>query len=277
MSNKFVYFFSKDFTEGKKEMKELLGGKGANLADMSDLKLPIPPGFTVTTEVCDLYYKNDKNIPEGLKDQVEKQLAKLEEIMGKKLGDKDDPLLVSVRSGAAVSMPGMMDTVLNLGLNDESVKGLAKRSGNERFAYDSYRRFIQMFSNVVLEIHHHKFEEVLEACKRVKGIVNDVDMDVEVLKAVIVGYEKLIKDQTGQVFPQDPMTQLWKSMMAVFNSWNNARAIKYRQLNRISGLQGTAVNIQAMVFGNLGETSGTGVSFSRDPSTGENVYYGEYL
>ncbi len=277
MSDKYVYFFSRDYTEGKKELKELLGGKGANLAEMSELKLPIPPGFTVTTEVCDLYYKNDRKHAEGLDAQVRENLEKLEDLMGKKLGDKDDPLLVSVRSGAAVSMPGMMDTVLNLGLNDESVEGLAKRSDNPRFAYDSYRRFIQMFGSVVLEIDHHKFEAILETQKKSKGITDDVGMDVEDLKAIVVTYKELVKKETGAEFPQDPIDQLWKSMNAVFGSWNNDRAIKYRELNKITGLQGTAVNIQAMVFGNLGETSGTGVSFSRNPSTGENKYYGEYL
>ncbi|MCP4158011.1 MAG: pyruvate, phosphate dikinase [bacterium] len=277
MSDKFVYFFSKDFSEGKKELKTLLGGKGANLAEMCELKLPIPAGFTVTTHVCDLYYKNGKNFPEGLTTQVDQHLGRLEEAMGKKLGDKEDPLLVSVRSGAAVSMPGMMDTVLNLGLNDESVIGLAKKSGNDRFAYDSYRRFIQMFANVVLEIEHEKFEEILEVQKEAKGIKEDVDMDGEVLKAVVAGYKELVKEETGEEFPQDPKAQLWKSIEAVFGSWNNPRAIKYRQLNKISGLEGTAVNIQAMVYGNLGETSGTGVAFSRNPSTGENKFYGEYL
>lgn len=277
MADKYVYFFSRDFTEGKKELKELLGGKGANLAEMSELKLPIPPGFTVTTEVCDLYYKNNENHPEGLDAQVRENLERLENLIGKKLGDKDDPLLVSVRSGAAVSMPGMMDTVLNLGLNDESVAGLGKRSGDERFAYDSYRRFIQMFGNVVLEIDHHKFEEILETQKTVKGITNDVDMNVEDLKAIVVKYKELVKKVTGEEFPQAPIDQLWKSMNAVFGSWNNPRADKYRELNNITGLKGTAVNVQAMVFGNLGDTSGTGVSFSRNPSTGENKYYGEYL
>ena len=275
--NKYVYFFSKNFTEGKKELKNLLGGKGANLAEMSNLKLPIPPGFTITTEACDLYYKNNKNYPGGLKEEVWENLQKLEELMGKKLGDPNDPLLVSVRSGSAASMPGMMDTILNLGLNDRSVAGLAKLSNNERFAFDSYRRFLQMFGNVVLEIEHETFEEMLEAVKRKKGIFHDMDLDVGDLKELVARYKNLIKEKTGNEFPQDPETQLWKAIDAVFGSWNNARAIKYRELNKIADLKGTAVNIQAMVFGNLGETSGTGVAFSRDPSTGENVYYGEYL
>jgi pyruvate,orthophosphate dikinase len=277
MANKYVYFFSKDFTEGKKEMKDLLGGKGANLAEMSELKLPIPPGFTITTEVCDLYYKNNKNYPQGLEQEVSANLEKLEKLMGKKLGDKDDPLLVSVRSGAAASMPGMMDTILNLGLNDQSVTGFVQKSGNSRFAYDSYRRFIQMFGNVVLGIEHEKFEEILQAQKHSKKIENDVDLDVDDLKAIVVKYKELVKEETGSEFPQEPKAQLWKAIEAVFGSWNNNRAIKYRELNKISGLKGTAVNIQSMVFGNLGETSGTGVAFSRNPSTGENKYYGEYL
>lgn len=277
MAEKFVYFFSKEFCEGKKELKTLLGGKGANLAEMSNLKLPIPPGFTITTEVCDLYYRNDKNYPDGLVDQIDANLAKLEEIMGKKLGDANDPMLVSVRSGAAVSMPGMMDTILNLGLNDESVKGLASRSGNDRFAFDSYRRFIQMFGDVVLGIEHHKFEEILDGVKHKKGVTADLALDVNDLKEVVAQYMALVKEGTGEEFPQDPKQQLLKAINAVFASWHNPRANKYRELNDIADLKGTAVNVQVMVFGNLGETSGTGVAFSRDPSTGENVYYGEYL
>lgn len=277
MAEKHVYFFSKDFTEGNKGMKQLIGGKGANLAEMCSLKLPIPPGFTISTEACDLYYKNNKKHSDELIAEVETNLVKLEELMAKKLGDSRDPLLVSVRSGAAVSMPGMMDTVLNLGLNDESVEGLAARSGKPRFAYDSYRRFIQMFGNVVLEMKHHDFEHVLDTVKEKKGVTNDLDLDTNDLKEVVVLYKKLVENITGKPFPQDPKEQLWKSINAVFNSWNNARAIKYRALNNIADLMGTAVNIQTMVYGNLGETSGTGVAFSRDPSTGENVYYGEYL
>ena len=277
MSNKYVYFFSRDFTEGNKELKELLGGKGANLAEMSSLKLPIPPGFTITTEVCDLYYKNKSNYPAGLREEVEANLDRLEKLMGKTLGDSHDPLLVSVRSGAAASMPGMMDTVLNLGLNDRSVQGLAERSQNPRFAYDSYRRFIQMFGNVVLGIEHAKFEETLDSVKMTKNVVHDLDLDLEDLKTVVARYKNLVEEETGAAFPQDPKMQLWKAIDAVFGSWNNPRAIKYRELNHITGLLGTAVNVQSMVFGNLGETSGTGVAFSRNPSTGENHYYGEYL
>jgi len=275
MPDKHVYFFSKDFTEGKKEMKEFLGGKGANLAEMCSLKLPIPPGFTIATEVCDLYYKNDKKHSDELIREVEDNLHKLEEIMGKKLGDANDPLLVSVRSGAAVSMPGMMDTVLNLGLNDQSVEGLAKKSGNDRFAFDSYRRFIQMFGNVVLEMEHHDFEDILEAVKAEKGVSHDLDLDVEDLKKVVALYKEKVKEVTGEDFPQDPVQQLWGSINAVFGSWNNPRALKYRELNDIADLKGTGVNVQSMVYGNLGETSGTGVAFSRDPSTGENIYDGE--
>jgi pyruvate,orthophosphate dikinase len=277
MSSKFVYFFSRDFTEGKKELKELLGGKGANLAEMSSLKLPIPPGFTITTEVCDLYYKNNRNYPAGLREEVEANLDRLEKLMGKTLGNSHDPLLVSVRSGAAVSMPGMMDTVLNLGMNDQSVQGLAERSQNPRFAYDSYRRFIQMFGNVVLGIQHEKFEEVLDGVKNAKGVAHDLGLEVNDLRTVVEQYKNLVQEETGAEFPQDPKEQLWKSIDAVFGSWNNPRAIKYRELNHIAGLLGTAVNVQSMVFGNLGETSGTGVAFSRNPSTGENRYYGEYL
>jgi pyruvate,orthophosphate dikinase len=277
MAKKYVYFFSRDYSEGKKELKDLLGGKGANLAEMSNLKLPIPPGFTITTGVCELYYKNNKTYPGGLEEEVEANLQRLEDLMGKKLGDPDDPLLVSVRSGAAVSMPGMMDTILNLGLNDRSVSGLIKRSGNERFAYDSYRRFIQMFGDVVLGIETIKFEEELDGVKMQKGVGGDLDLDVNDLKEVVARYKNVVKEETGKEFPQDAKEQLWKSIEAVFGSWNNGRAIKYRELNRITGLKGTAVNVQAMVFGNLGETSGTGVAFSRDPSTGENKYYGEYL
>lgn len=277
MTTKYVYFFSKEFTEGKKELKDLLGGKGANLAEMCSLGLPIPPGFTITTEVCDLYYKNYRNYPAGLKEQVDENLARLENLMGKTLGDKDNPLLVSVRSGAAVSMPGMMDTVLNLGLNDESVQGLAKLSGNERFAYDSYRRFIQMFGDVVLEIDHEKFEEILDNQKNKKKIKLDVDLEVADLKEVVAKYKDLVQTETGDAFPQDPQKQLWKSIDAVFGSWNNPRAVKYRTLNNISALLGTAINVQAMVFGNMGQNSATGVAFTRDPSTGEKDFYGEFL
>ncbi|MBN1196992.1 MAG: pyruvate, phosphate dikinase [Candidatus Aminicenantes bacterium] len=277
MAKKFVYFFSQQETEGKKEMKELLGGKGANLAEMSSLGLPIPPGFTITTEACAEFSSHGNTYPEGLREEVHTQLEKLEKLMGKKLGDAEDPLLVSVRSGAAVSMPGMMDTVLNLGLNDRSVAGLAARSGNERFAWDSFRRFVQMFGDVVLGIAHHRFEEILDARKNSAGVTTDVELDTAQLKTIVAEFKQLVRDVTGQDFPQEPREQLWKAIDAVFGSWNNDRAIKYRAINKITGMMGTAVNVQAMVYGNLGDTSGTGVAFSRDAATGENVFYGEYL
>jgi len=277
MAIEYVYFFSKENTDGKKELKNILGGKGANLAEMSNLGLPIPPGFTITTEVCDIFYKNNKSYPDKIKNEVIENLEKLEKLMGKKLGDEKDPLLVSVRSGAAVSMPGMMDTVLNLGLNDKSVEGLAQLSDNRRFAFDSYRRFIQMFGNVVIGIEHGKFEMLLDNEKESRGITSDLDLRTEDLEQIVIKYKELVKKETGQDFPQDPIEQLWGSINAVFGSWHNPRANKYRELNNIVGLIGTAVNIQSMVFGNLGETSGTGVAFSRNPSNGENEYYGEYL
>ncbi|MCK4890832.1 MAG: pyruvate, phosphate dikinase, partial [Candidatus Aminicenantes bacterium] len=277
MATEYVYFFSKENTDGKKELKNILGGKGANLAEMSNLGLPIPPGFTITTEVCDIFYKNNKSYPDNIKKEVLENLEKLEKLMGKKLGDDKDPLLVSVRSGAAVSMPGMMDTVLNLGLNDKSVEGLAQLSDSRRFAFDSYRRFIQMFGNVVIGIDHGKFEMILDKEKESRDISSDLDLKTEDLEQIVIKYKELVKKETGQDFPQDPIEQLWGSINAVFSSWNNPRANKYRELNDIVGLIGTAVNIQSMVFGNLGETSGTGVAFSRNPSNGENEYYGEYL
>ncbi len=277
MSTKYVYFFSKETTEGKKELKDLLGGKGANLAEMCTMGLPIPPGFTITTEVCHLFHTNNHKYPERLAKQIEENMQRLEQIQNKKLGDNIDPLLVSVRSGAGVSMPGMMDTVLNLGLNDDSVKGLAKQSKDERFAFDSYRRFIQMFGDVVLGIEHEEFEHILSTTKYNKGVRNDTDLDLNDLKDIVKKYKELIRKKTHEEFPQDPRKQLTKAIDAVFYSWNNDRAIKYRQLNNITGLMGTAVNVQAMVFGNLSDDSGTGVAFSRDPSNGENVYYGEYL
>ncbi|MEM4330498.1 MAG: pyruvate, phosphate dikinase [Candidatus Pacearchaeota archaeon] len=270
---KYVY----SFKEGKKEMRDLLGGKGANLAEMTILGLPIPKGFTITTEACDLYYKEGKKIhPEVLK-QVREKLEELEKETGKKLGDKKNPLLVSVRSGAASSMPGMMDTILNLGLNDITVEVLAKNTKNERFAYDSYRRFIQMFGDVVMGVEHSLFEEILQRVKDKKGVKLDIELEARDLKEVVVEYKKLIKKETGKDFPQDVFLQLEMAIKAVFDSWNNPRAITYRRLNNITGLLGTAVNIQEMVFGNMGEDSGTGVCFTRNPSTGENVFYGEYL
>ena len=274
---KFVYFFGGGKSDGKADMKEILGGKGANLAEMTNMGIPVPPGFTISTEVCKVYYENNRQYPQDVKDQVKENLEKLEQLQGKKLGNPSDPLLVSVRSGAAVSMPGMMDTILNLGLNDKAVEGLIKKTGNERFAWDAYRRFIQMFGDVAMGVPHHDFEEILSSVKKAKGIENDVDMDVDDLKKVVKRYKELYKKHIKKDFPQDPMVQLWAAIDAVFGSWNNDRAIKYRALNNIKGLLGTAVNVQTMVFGNYGDNSGTGVCFSRDPSTGENYFYGEYL
>lgn len=273
---KWVYNFGGDSSEGRADMRNLLGGKGANLAEMSNIGVPVPPGFTVTTDVCVHYYDNDESYPSELAAQVDDAVAQCEKVMGKKFGDENDPLLFSVRSGARVSMPGMMDTVLNLGLNDKTVLGLAKASGNERFAYDSYRRFIQMYCNVVMDVDHHLFEEVLEDIKQAKGYESDVEMSVEDLKEVIDRYKK-VGEKVGKIFPQDPKTQMWGGIGAVFQSWNVPRAIIYRKINHIPGSWGTAVNVQVMVFGNAGDDSATGVCFSRNPSTGKNEYYGEYL
>ena len=270
---KYVYFF----WEAKDLGKDILGGKGKNLAEMVSLWLPIPSGFTITTETCDLYYKNNKTYPQIVLDQIEEKLQKLEHVMGKKLGDPKDPLLVSVRSGAADSMPGMMDTILNLGLNDESVQGLIEKTGNPRFVRDSYRRFLQMFGDVVLEVPHHDFEHALQSVKDAKGVKLDTELDVNDLQKVVALYKEAIKKATGKDFPSNPREQLQMSIDAVFGSWNNDRAIIYRRINDIRGLLGTAVNVQAMVFGNMGETSGTGVCFTRNPSTGEHKFYGEFL
>lgn len=274
--SKWVYTFGNGKAEGDANMRNLLGGKGANLAEMNKVGLPVPPGFTVTTDVCTYYYANNNTYPADLKDQVKAAVAGVEAIMGKKFADPENPLLFSVRSGARISMPGMMDTVLNLGLNDESVKGLAKVSGNERFAYDSYRRFIQMFSDVVLGADLDEYEGALEAMKKAKGYVSDTDMTTEDLKELVKEYKEIGK-KLGKVVPQDPWEQLWLGIGAVFGSWNAARAITYRKLNNIPGDWGTACNVQTMVFGNAGNDSATGVCFSRDPATGENKYYGEYL
>jgi len=271
-SSKYIY----SFDEGRKELKELLGGKGANLAEMTGLGVPVPFGFTITTEVCDLFLKNGA-YPEGFAEQLEDNLNLLEARMGKKLGDEKNSLLVSVRSGAAISMPGMMDTILNLGLNDETVKGLIEKTGNERFAYDSYRRFIQMFGDVVMGVAHHNFEEAIEVLKKEKGIENDTDMDVDDLRRLVIDYKNLVSEKTGQSFPENPLEQLKMAIEAVFSSWDNDRAITYRRINGISGLKGTAVNIQSMVFGNMGDDSGTGVAFTRNPSTGDKEFYGEFL
>ena len=273
---KWVYKFGDGKAEGHASDRNLLGGKGANLAEMSSIGIPVPPGFTVTTEVCTYFYENGKTFPADLKEQVKDGVAHCEAIVGRKFADPENPLLFSVRSGARVSMPGMMDTVLNLGLNDETVKGLAKASGNERFAYDSYRRFIQMYSNVVLNMDHHDFEHALENMKNAKGYKSDVELTVDDLKALIEEYKK-IGAAAGKPVPQDPEQQLWGGIGAVFNSWMVDRAIYYRKLNNIPESWGTAVNVQTMVFGNSGDNSATGVCFSRDPSTGRNVFYGEYL
>jgi len=274
---KYVYFFGDGKAEGDAKMKEILGGKGANLAEMTNLGIPVPPGFTVSTDVCAAFYEKNRNYPEGLDAEVGEHLARLEKSMGKKLGDPIDPLLVSVRSGAAVSMPGMMDTILNLGLNDKSVEGLAKKTGKTRFAYDSYRRFIQMYGDVVLEVPHEDFEHALAAAKKAKKVELDTGLDAADLKKLVETYKAIVKKHTKKDFPQDPREQLWGAMGAVFGSWMNERAIKYRDLNKIKNLKGTAINVQSMVFGNWGDDSGTGVCFSRDPSTGKNEFYGEYL
>ncbi|MBE3127099.1 MAG: pyruvate, phosphate dikinase [Candidatus Atribacteria bacterium] len=270
---KYVYFFD----EGKGDMKSILGGKGAGLAEMTRIGLPVPQGFTITTEVCVEYYKNEKKFPQGLEEQIEENLKKLEQVSKKAFGDSKNPLLVSVRSGAPISMPGMMDTVLNLGLNDITIQGVIHNTKNERFAYDSYRRFIQMFGNVVLGIEHDKFEQLLEEIKKEFKVKLDTEIDCEGLKELVEGYKKLVKKETGKDFPQNPELQLKTAIDAVFNSWNTKRAVTYRRINKISDDLGTAVNVQEMVFGNMGEDSGTGVGFTRNPSTGEKEDYGEYL
>ncbi len=282
-TSKYVYYFGGKKADGTAEMKELLGGKGANLAEMVNLKLPVPPGFTISTEVCTYYYSNKQTYPKDLKKHVETSLAQMEKEVGAKFGDSENPLLVSVRSGARASMPGMMDTVLNLGLNDITIKGLIKKSGNERFAYDSYRRFVAMYGDVVLGLKPQTkddidpFEEILEAKKHARGIKHDIELNVDDLKELVVEFKKAIKDKLGMDFPNDPMDQLWGAIGAVFGSWMNDRAKVYRKLNGIPESWGTAVNVQAMVFGNLGETSGTGVAFTRNAATGDNEFYGEYL
>ena len=275
-AKKMVYFFGGKVAEGDRSMRNLLGGKGANLAEMVNLGIPVPAGFTITTEVCIDYYKNNRQWPEGLEEQIRENMAKVEEVMGGKFGSTEDPLLLSVRSGARVSMPGMMDTILNLGLNDAAVEGLIKKSNNARFAYDSYRRFIQMYSDVVLGVDNSKFERLIDELKEEKGVQLDTELDAEDLKLLVERFKALVKEEVGG-FPEDPWEQLRGAINAVFDSWNNPRAIRYRKIHDIPHDWGTAVNVQSMVFGNLGETSGTGVAFTRDPATGEKVYYGEYL
>ena len=278
MENKYVYSWGNGKAEGNGKLKDLLGGKGANLAEMSLRGVPVPPGFTITTEMCRLYWENNQVIPGYLKEEAGEALKRVEELTGKKFGDPNNPLLVSVRSGAAISMPGMMDTILNLGLNDEVVEGLAKLTNNKRFAWDAYRRFMQMLGDVALGIEHEKFETKLNEVKSKKGVKNDLDLDADDLAEVVEKYKELYREE-GREFPQKPEEQLWVATEAVFSSWNNKRAIKYRKINGMDkmGLLGTAVNVQMMVFGNMGDDSGTGVAFTRNPNTGENVIYGEYL
>jgi len=275
--HQWVYVFGDGAAEGRSGMRNLLGGKGANLAEMANLGLPVPPGFTITTEVCTYFYANKKSYPSELKAQVEKALGHVARITGKTFGDEANPLLVSVRSGARASMPGMMDTVLNLGLNDVTVQALAKSSGDARFAYDSYRRFITMYSDVVLGVGHDHFEEILEEHKERNGYSLDTDLSADNWSALVERYKQRVREETGAHFPQDPHEQLWGAIGAVFGSWMNQRAITYRRLHHIPESWGTAVNVQAMVFGNMGETSATGVAFTRNPSTGEKALYGEFL
>ncbi|MGD9507920.1 MAG: pyruvate, phosphate dikinase [Geminicoccaceae bacterium] len=274
---KWVYGFGGGRAEGRAQMRALLGGKGANLAEMSNLGLPVPPGFTISTEVCSWFYAHDRSYPDDLAPQVDAALGALEAELGSRFGDPADPLLVSVRSGAPVSMPGMMDTVLNLGLNDATVEGLAAASGDARFAYDSYRRFIQMYADVVLGADHYLFEEALEDLKQARGCRFDTELDADALKALVRTYAGIVAKATGEPFPQNPKEQLWGAIGAVFGSWDTPRAITYRRLNNIAGDMGTAVNVQAMVFGNMGDDCATGVAFTRNPSTGEQAFYGEFL
>jgi len=273
----WVYRFGDGKADGRAEMKNLLGGKGANLAEMSNLGLPVPPGFTITTEVCTHYDQKGKTYPAGLEDEVREALAAVERLVGRKFGDPANALLVSVRSGARVSMPGMMDTVLNLGLNDETAAGVARSTGNPRFAYDSYRRFIQMYANVVLGVDHHHFEELLELHKEDRGLGLDTELTAEDWQKLVEAYKAKVKEELGEPFPQDPMRQLWGAIGAVFGSWRTARAVTYRKLHHIPEDWGTAVNVQAMVFGNMGDDCATGVAFTRNPSTGEPEFYGEFL
>jgi pyruvate,orthophosphate dikinase len=277
LTDKLVYSFGDGTAEGSVAMKNQLGGKGANLADMCALGLPVPPGFTIITDVCVEYYKAGKKFPDSLKAQVEAGVAAIEKAVGRQFGDAKNPLLVSVRSGARASMPGMMDTILNLGLNDQSVDGLAAKTGNERFAYDSYRRFIQMYSDVVLDVHHDHFEDLLDLMKNDREVALDTDLSADDLKELVAQYKEKVAVELGQPFPQDVHEQLWGAVQAVFNSWMNPRAITYRNLHDIPESWGTAVNIQSMVFGNMGQDCATGVAFTRNPSTGEKLFYGEFL
>ena len=277
MKKKYIYFFGNGSADGNANMKDLLGGKGANLAEMANLGFPVPSGFTISTEACDAYNKKNKTYPPGLQGEIDKNLLCLEREMGAKLGNAKNPLLVSVRSGAAASMPGMMDTVLNLGLNPDSVQGLIAKTGNERFPWDAYRRFINMFGNVVMGMEHHDFEEIMDRHKKKARVENDTDLSAEQLKNICEDFIAIYKKRTRTNFPLNPKEQLRKAIIAVFDSWNNPRAIKYREIYGIKGLLGTAVNVQAMVYGNMGNDSATGVCFTRNPSTGENKFYGEFL
>ena len=274
---KWVYSFGADANDGRADMKNLLGGKGANLAEMASIGLPVPPGFTITTEVCTAFYDNDRHYPDGLEAAVDEALCRVEQAVGLSFGDAEKPLLVSVRSGARVSMPGMMDTVLNLGLNDDTVQGLEAASGDSRFAWDSYRRFIQMYGSVVLGVEHHRFEEIIESAKLDAGVNEDTALSPEDWQRVVSEYKEMVLAEKGAPFPMDPRAQLWGAIGAVFGSWMNPRANTYRRLHDIPANWGTAVNVQAMVFGNMGQDCATGVCFTRDPSTGENMFYGEFL
>ena len=276
-TSRMVYYFGKTRTDGDGRQKELLGGKGANLAEMTDIGLPVPPGFTITTEVCDLYYRAGEKLPKGLMDQVHAAVKVLEKELGKKLGDNHNPLLVSVRSGAAVSMPGMMNTILNLGLNDQSVRGLASATDNERFAYDAYRRLINMFGDVVMGVDHKHFEAAFDKIKKKHKAKQDTDVSAAGLKELCEAYKAVYQKHTKKSFPQDPIKQLELAIIAVFSSWNTQRAVRYREVEGIRGLKGTAVNVQSMAYGNMGDDCGTGVAFTRNPSTGENKFYGEFL
>ncbi len=277
MKKKYVYFFGNNSADGNAKMKDLLGGKGANLAEMANLGFPVPSGFTITTQACNEYNRNNKKFPTGLQSEIDRNLSRLEREMGAKLGDANNPLLVSVRSGAAASMPGMMDTVLNLGLNPDSIQGLINKTNNKRFPWDAYRRFINMFGNVVMGMKHHDFEEILDQHKKRANVENDTELSAEQLKDISEDFIAIYKKRTRTNFPINPKEQLRKAIVAVFDSWNNPRAVKYRKIYNISGLLGTAVNIQAMVYGNTGNNSATGVCFTRNPSTGENKFYGEFL
>jgi pyruvate,orthophosphate dikinase len=276
-SVKYVYFFGAGKAEGDGSMKEVLGGKGAGLAEMTRIGLPVPAGFTITTECCDYYLKHDQKYPESLRKEVKKNLAHLEKVTKKKLGDAKDPLLVSVRSGSARSMPGMMETILNLGLNSKSVEGLARNTKNDRFAWDAYRRFVQMYSTVVIGLPKEELEEKLRGMKTRLGVKDDTQVSAEGWRQLVGEYKQHFKNRTSKDFPEDPEEQLWGAIGAVFGSWNAEKAVTYRRVERITGLLGTAVNVVQMVFGNNGDNSGTGVCFTRDPSTGEKTFYGDFL